>query len=76
MGRTCTTVVFILASFLAIAVLPGSLRAQGEKQFTDFRGRAYTEEDLAKVLSPVPAKSRGIAPQQPPQKVSVALNVF
>jgi outer membrane protein OmpA-like peptidoglycan-associated protein len=76
----------ILGLLLGIAHCD-KLQAQERGQFTDFRGRSYTEDDLAKSLfeqRPSDVRTRGIGPaqqQRPPtsgtaDKQAVALNVF
>lgn len=78
---------FILVSIGAMVFLPLILSAQEQRKFTDFRGRAYSAEELGAALFPPEeeVRTRGIAPvtqqQTPPPapaptKVSVALNVF
>lgn len=84
MKRFYTTMAFLLASFVAIAVLPFVLEAQEGKQLTDFRDRAYTEKDLADALFPEAepqVRTRGIKAQdqqipKPTAKPSAALSVF
>jgi outer membrane protein OmpA-like peptidoglycan-associated protein len=76
----------ILGLLLGIADF-GNLQAQERGQFTDFRGRSYTEDDLAKSLfeqRPSDVRTRGIGPAQQQtsptsgtaDKQAVALNVF
>jgi outer membrane protein OmpA-like peptidoglycan-associated protein len=87
MRRVSITMPVIILGLLLAAAVPGDLQAQERGQPTDFRGRSYTEEDLAKSLFPETqpyAGTRGIGPAQPqsspsgppPTKPSVALNVL
>jgi outer membrane protein OmpA-like peptidoglycan-associated protein len=89
MRRSYITTVLALAAVLSMLVVPCYLEAQTGEKFVDFRGRAYSVEDLEKALfSDVPSdvRTRGIgrlpqaAPPQPPvlqpEKAAVALNVF
>lgn len=78
---------FVILGLVFGTVVPADLQAEERGQFTDFRGRSYTEEDLAKSLfeqTPSNVRPRGIGPAQPqsappsatPEKTSIALNVF
>jgi outer membrane protein OmpA-like peptidoglycan-associated protein len=87
MRRDWIAIRFVILGLVFGTVVPANLQAQERGQFTDFRGRSYTEEDLAKSLfeqTPSNVRMRGIGPAQPqsappsatPEKTSIALNVF
>jgi outer membrane protein OmpA-like peptidoglycan-associated protein len=87
MPRVSITKSIVVLGMLLATAVPGNLQAQERGQPTDFRGRSYTEEDLAKSLfeqRPSDVRTRGIGParpqsttaSQPAEKASVALNVF
>jgi outer membrane protein OmpA-like peptidoglycan-associated protein len=87
MARASIVMAVVLLGLLLATAVPGNIQAQERGQPTDFRGRSYTEEDLAKSLferTPSDVRTRGIGPARPqatptsppPEKVSVALNVF
>lgn len=71
MRRHHITTVCALVSVLFVLVVPFELLAQSGKTLTDFRGRAYSTEDLERALFPKseaqksPMRMRGIAPAQP-----------
>jgi outer membrane protein OmpA-like peptidoglycan-associated protein len=85
--RNLIAIVFVIPALLLGTVVTANLQAQERGQFTDFRGRNYTEDDLARSLfgqTPSDMRTRGIGPaqQQTPKptgntdKQAVALNVF
>jgi outer membrane protein OmpA-like peptidoglycan-associated protein len=88
MRRATIAIPVVILGLLLGTVGSADLQAQEGGQFTDFRGRSYTEEDLAKSLfeqTPSDRRTRGIGPAQsqqaPPSassagKTSIALNVF
>jgi outer membrane protein OmpA-like peptidoglycan-associated protein len=87
MKRQSIPALLVMLGLGLTTVVPWSLRAQERGSFTDFRGRSYTEEDLARSLfeqTPSDVRTRGIGPAQPqpappstsPAKASIALNVF
>jgi outer membrane protein OmpA-like peptidoglycan-associated protein len=82
MQRYLIIVTLVIAGIVGIGFLPVPLFAQERMEFTDFRGRDYTADELSAALFPPreEVRTRGIAPrvsqQQAPTKVSVALNVF
>jgi OOP family OmpA-OmpF porin len=87
MRRAAIAIPFVMLGLLLGTVGSADLQAQERGKFTDFRGRSYTEEDLAKSLfeqTPSNVRTRGIGPAQPqsappsatPEKASIALNVF
>lgn len=80
--------VLIAAGVVWALVAPRLSVAQGHEDFTDLRGRSYSEEDLERALIPektlIPqvesaGRTRGIKPQGPsvpPPPKAVGLNVF
>jgi outer membrane protein OmpA-like peptidoglycan-associated protein len=87
MKRQSMLALVVILGLGLTAVVPGTLHAQDRGNFTDFRGRSYTEEDLARSLfeqTPADVRTRGIGPAQSQPaptsgtagKPSVALNVF
>jgi outer membrane protein OmpA-like peptidoglycan-associated protein len=87
MTRPSIVSLLVLAALALAVMVPDRLQAQDRGNFTDFRGRTYTEEDLAKSLfeqPPADARMRGIGPVSPKTaspgaptgNPSVALNVF
>jgi outer membrane protein OmpA-like peptidoglycan-associated protein len=87
MKRQSMLALVVILGLGLTAVVPCTLHAQDRGNFTDFRGRSYTEEDLARSLfeqTPSDVRTRGIGPAQPQTaptsgtagKPSVALNVF
>jgi OOP family OmpA-OmpF porin len=69
---------------LAVFVLPRPLYAQQQEKYTDFRNRQYSAQELEQALfsaeEPQRPRTRGLPSQSPqlppPQKNTVALNVF
>ncbi len=63
---------FILVGLVSMVCLPLMVSAQEQRKFTDFRGRAYSAEELGAALFPPEeeVRTRGIAPvtqqQTPP----------
>jgi OOP family OmpA-OmpF porin len=87
MRRPSIAMLIVILGLLLATAVPGDLQAQDRGQPTDFRGRSYTEEDLAKSLFPEtqpyvgtrgigPARPQSTPPGAPPANASVALNVF
>ncbi|MGH7793265.1 MAG: hypothetical protein ACREOB_13205, partial [Thermodesulfobacteriota bacterium] len=87
MKRRSIAALLIRLGLALTMVVPYSLQAAERGNFTDFRGRSYTEDDLAKSLfgqTPPYVGTRGIGPAQPPtattsatsSKPAVALNIF
>jgi outer membrane protein OmpA-like peptidoglycan-associated protein len=87
MRRATIAIPVVILGLLLGTVGSADLQAQERGKFTDFRGRSYTEEDLAKSLfeqTPSNVRTRGIGPAEvqsappsaTPEKASIALNVF
>jgi outer membrane protein OmpA-like peptidoglycan-associated protein len=87
MRRDLIAIGFVIFGLLLGTGRQANLQAQERGQFTDFRGRSYTADDLAKSLfeeTPSDVRTRGIGPAQPQAtppsgtttKQAVALNVF
>ncbi|HEX9869691.1 MAG TPA: OmpA family protein [Candidatus Tectomicrobia bacterium] len=87
MRRDLIAIGVVILGLLLGTGVTANLQAQERGQFTDFRGRSYTEDDLAKSLfeqTPSDVQTRGIGPAQPQAapssgtagKQAVALNVF
>jgi OOP family OmpA-OmpF porin len=87
MQRDPTLITLAIIVVLAMISVPRPLWAQ--EKYTDFRGRAYTADDLGQALFPEAKpqeaesqmRTRGFTPQAlpsppPPEKASVALNVL
>ena len=85
MRRYAIATACIMLGAFAVFVLPRTLYAQQKEKYTDFRNRQYSAQELEQALIPTEeprqTKTRGLPSQQspqlpPPQKVTVALNVF
>jgi len=76
MRRDLVIIALAIIVVLAMVSVPCPLLAQ--EQYTDFRGQAYTSDDLARALFP---PTKGFTPQERPsppssEKAKVALNVL
>lgn len=82
MRRHPVFIAMAISVILAVVSMPHPLLAQ--EKYTDFRGRAYTADDLSRALFPAAEPevlTRGFTPKaspssQPPAKVAVTPNVF
>jgi len=82
MRRDLALITLAIVVVLAMLSVPHPLVAQ--EKYTDFRGRAYTADDLGQALFPEAepqVRMRSFTPQTlpsplPPQTAAVALNVF